>query len=57
MWNAICANVWIGMNSLILKGVRIGDGAIVAAGSVVVRDVPPKAVVAGVPAKVVKTGA
>lgn len=54
---SIGANVWIGMNSLILKGVRIGDGAIVAAGSVVVRDVPPKAVVAGVPAKVVKTGA
>ena len=44
------------MNSLILKGVTIGDGAIVAAGSVVVRDVPAKAVVAGVPAKVVKVG-
>ena len=53
---SIGANVWIGMNSLILKGVTIGDGAIVAAGSVVVRDVPPKAVVAGVPAKVVKVG-
>ena len=48
---SIGANVWIGMNSLILKGVTIGDGAIVAAGSVVVRDVPAKAVVAGVPAK------
>lgn len=44
------------MNALILKGVTIGDGAIVAAGSVVVRDVPAKAVVAGVPAKVVKVG-
>ena len=53
---SIGANVWIGMNSLILKGVTIGDGAIVAAGSVVVRDVPAKAVVAGVPAKVVKVG-
>ena len=53
---SIGANVWIGMNSLILKGVTIGDGAIVAAGSVVVRDVPPKAVVAGVHAKVVKVG-
>ena len=53
---SIGANVWIGMNALILKGVTIGDGAIVAAGSVVVRDVPPKAVVAGVPAKVVKVG-
>ena len=53
---SIGANVWIGMNSLILKGVTVGDGAIVAAGSVVVRDVPPKAVVAGVPARVVKMG-
>lgn len=52
----IGANVWIGMNSLILKGVSIGDGAIIAAGSVVVRDVPPKAVAAGVPAKIVKAG-
>lgn len=52
----IGANVWIGMNSLILKGVTIGDGAIVAAGSVVVRDVPPRAVAAGVPAKIVKKG-
>ena len=50
----IGANVWIGMNSLILKGVTIGDGAIVAAGSVVVRDVPAHAVAAGVPARVVK---
>lgn len=53
---SIGANVWIGMNSFILKGVTVGDGAIVAAGSVVVRDVPPKAVVAGVPARVVKMG-
>lgn len=53
---SIGANVWIGMNSLILKGVTIGDGAIIAAGSVVVRDVPPKSVAAGVPAKIVKTG-
>ena len=52
----IGANVWIGMNSLILKGVTIGDGAIIAAGSVVIRDVPPRAVAAGVPAKIVKTG-
>ena len=44
------------MNSLIPKGVTTGDGAIVAAGSVVVRDAPAKAVVAGVPAKVVKVG-
>lgn len=46
---------WIGMRSTILKGVKIGDGAIIAAGSVVVKDVPPNSVVAGVPAKIVKT--
>lgn len=44
-------NVWIGCNVTILKGVRIGRGAIVAAGAVVTRDVPPYAIVAGVPAK------
>jgi acetyltransferase-like isoleucine patch superfamily enzyme len=47
-------NVWIGMNSTILKGVRIGDGAIVAAGSIVTRDVPGKCLVAGVPAIIKK---
>ena len=48
-------HVWIGMNVTVLKGVTIGEGAIVAAGSVVIRDVPPHCLVAGVPAKVVKT--
>lgn len=47
-------NVWIGANSVILKGVRIGDGAIIAAGAVVNRDVAPNSVVGGVPAKVIK---
>jgi acetyltransferase-like isoleucine patch superfamily enzyme len=47
-------HVWIGMNSTVLKGVTIGDGAVVAAGSVVVRDVPSLALVAGVPARVVR---
>lgn len=47
-------NVWLGMNAIILKGVNIGDNSIVAAGSVVVRDVPAGVVVAGNPAKVVK---
>ncbi len=48
-------HVWLGMNVIVLKGVIIGEGAIVAAGSVVNKDVPPHCLVAGVPAKVVKT--
>jgi galactoside O-acetyltransferase len=50
----ICSNAWIGMNCIILKGVIIGEGAIVAAGSVVTRNVPAWTVVAGNPAIVVK---
>jgi chloramphenicol O-acetyltransferase type B len=45
---------WIGMEAMILKGVTVGEGAIVAARSVVSKDVPPFTVVAGNPAKVVK---
>ena len=48
-------NVWIGCHSLILKGVHIGDGAVIAAGSVVTKDVPSCSVVGGNPAKVIKT--
>lgn len=44
-------NVWIGINSTILKNVKIGNGAVVAAGSVVTKDVPPLEVWGGVPAK------
>ncbi len=44
-------DVWIGVNSVILQGVTIGNGAIVAAGSVVTRSVPPFTVVAGCPAR------
>lgn len=44
-------NVWIGANSIILKGVTIGDFAVVAAGSVVTKDVPAKTLVLGTPAK------
>ncbi len=47
-------DVWIGDHSLILSGVTVGKGAIVAAGSVVVKDVPSYAIVAGNPAKIVK---
>ena len=47
-------HVWIGMNVTILKGVTIGDGSFIAAGSVVTRDVPPGVLVGGVPAKVIK---
>lgn len=48
--------VWIGFKASILKGVRIGEGAIIAAGSVVTRDVPAFAIVAGNPAVVVREG-
>ena len=48
-------DVWIGMEALILPGMNIGHGAIAAAKAVVTHDVPPYAIVAGNPAKVVKT--
>lgn len=44
-------NVWIGCRSIILKGVTIGEGAVIAAGSTVTKDVPPSTVVGGAPAK------
>lgn len=47
-------DVFIGMNVSILDGVTIGNGAVIAAGAVVTKDVPPYAVVGGVPAKVIK---
>lgn len=47
-------DVWIGYRATILSGVHIGQGAVIAAGSVVARDVPPYAIVGGVPAKVIK---
>ena len=47
-------HVWIGINATILKGVTIGDGAIIAAGAVVTRDIPASCMAAGVPASVIK---
>lgn len=45
---------WVGFNAIILKGVTVGEGAVVGAGAVVTRDVPPYAVVAGNPARIVR---
>ncbi len=50
----IGSDVWIGANCTILQGVTIGDGAVIAAGAVVKSDVPPRAIVGGVPARVLK---
>lgn len=47
-------DVWIGYGATILSGVHIGQGAVVAAGAVVTKDVPPYAIVGGVPAKLIK---
>lgn len=47
-------DVWIGSNVVIRRGISIGDGAIVAAGAVVTKDVPQYAIVAGVPAKIIR---
>jgi maltose O-acetyltransferase len=47
-------DVWIGARAIILPGVRIGQGAIVGAGAIVTRDVPPLAIVAGNPARLIR---
>lgn len=47
-------DVWIGMRSIIMPGVTIGQGSVIGAGAVVTKDVPPYCIVAGVPAKVIK---
>ncbi|MBI5584164.1 MAG: acyltransferase [Deltaproteobacteria bacterium] len=48
------SNIWIGMNSTILKGITIGDGVMIGANSLVNRDVPPGTFVAGSPARVIR---
>lgn len=50
----VADDVWIGCGTTVLSGVHIGQGAVIAAGSVVTKDVPPYAIVGGVPTKVIK---
>lgn len=47
-------DVWIGCNAIIMEGVNIGDGAIIAAGAIVTKDVEPYSIVGGVPARIIK---
>ena len=47
-------NAWLGMGAVLLPGITIGDDSIVGAGSVVTKDVPPKSIVVGNPAKVLR---
>jgi acetyltransferase-like isoleucine patch superfamily enzyme len=48
------SDVWIGAKTIILNGVHIGKGAVIGAGAVVTKDIPPHAIAVGVPAKVIK---
>lgn len=53
-YTSISHDVWIGSSALIMAGVKIGTGAIIGAGSVITKDIPPYAIVVGVPGKVIK---
>ena len=50
----ICSRAWLGFNVIVLKGITIGEGAVIGAGSLVSKDVPPYTVVAGNPAKLIR---
>lgn len=47
-------DVWVGTGAIIMQGITVGDGAVVASGAVVTKDVPPYAIVAGVPARIIR---
>ena len=51
----VCNNCWIGASATICPGVTIGNDVVIGAGAVVVKDVPDSVVVAGVPAKIIRT--
>ncbi|WP_343206255.1 DapH/DapD/GlmU-related protein [Arthrobacter yangruifuii] len=48
-------NVWLGSNVTVLPGISIGDDSVVAAGAVVTRDIPPRSLAVGAPAKVIRS--
>ena len=50
----IADHVWIGAGAIVLKGVSVGENAIIAAGAIVTHDVPPETLVAGAPARVIR---
>lgn len=52
---SVYRGAWIGANAILLRGVTVGENSVVAAGSVVTKSVPPRVVVAGVPARVIRT--